>query len=124
MNIAKRPAPPDPLLRLFAKLEPRTDAEADSRRFPFVCSTDVRDRNGRIVAQDWELEAYLKNPIVQSTELAWREAWETWARTPPLAPLRSRIVQGGPDNGISLSYDDPDQDFPELPDPPALQARK
>jgi hypothetical protein len=61
---------------------------------------------------------------IQSTELAWREAWETWARTPPLAPLRSRIVQGGPDNGISLSFDDPDQDFPELPDPPALQARK
>jgi hypothetical protein len=64
MNIAKRPAPPNPLLRLFAKLEHRTAAEADSRRFPFVCSTDVRDRNGRIVAQDWELEAYLKNPIV------------------------------------------------------------
>jgi hypothetical protein len=33
------------------------------------------------------------------------------------ASSRSRVVQGGPDTGAALRFDDPDAEFPELPEP-------
>jgi HK97 family phage prohead protease len=39
-------------------------AGAESRTFSFRCSTAEEDSQGRIVAQDWDLERYQKNPVV------------------------------------------------------------
>lgn len=60
----------------LTKVEPAPKAEnEDGRSFDFVCSTSVRDRNGRIVVQDWNLEEYIANPVVFWNHMIQGDGW-------------------------------------------------
>ena len=60
------PTLPDGLVRatFYAKAADTIEPETASRTIDVVASTDLRDRCGRVVLQDWNLATYLQNPVV------------------------------------------------------------
>lgn len=63
------------LLRSRLELTSAPAEVTESRSFRFVCSTSVADRNGRMVAQDWNLAEYAANPIVLWNHALQGDGW-------------------------------------------------